>query len=40
MDAVEALSAADKAGIKEAVQLTTDLLPFGKGEWLNKGVAD
>jgi hypothetical protein len=40
MDAVEALAALDKAGIKEAVQLTADPLPFHPGEWLNEGVAD
>jgi hypothetical protein len=36
MDAAEALAALDKAGIKEAVQPTTDPLPFGPGKWLNK----
>jgi hypothetical protein len=40
MDAAEALAAFDKAGIKEAVQPTADLLPFGPGEWPNEGVAD
>jgi hypothetical protein len=37
MDAAEALAALDEAGIEEAVQLTADPLPFGPGEWLNKG---
>jgi hypothetical protein len=40
IDAVEALAALDKAGIEEAVQPTADPLPFGRGKWLNKGVAD
>jgi hypothetical protein len=40
MDAGEALAALDKAGIEEAVQLTTDPMPFGQGKWLNEGVAD
>jgi hypothetical protein len=40
MDATEALAALDKAGIKEAVQLTADPLPFGPGKWLNEGGAD